>query len=70
MAIYKDVQTYVKEKYNISIKTCWIAHMKEIYGLKPKTSPNRIDVNKRKYPCPEDKKEIILEAFREVKWID
>ncbi len=70
MVTYKDIQIYVKEKYNISIKTCWIAHMKEVCDLKPKISPNRINVNKRKYPCPEDKQEIVLEAFREVKWID
>lgn len=70
IATYKDIQNYIKEKYNISIKTCWIAHMKEVCGLKPRMSSNRIDTNKRKYPCPEDKQEIVLEAFRQAKWID
>lgn len=70
MATYEDIQKFVKVKYNISIKTCWIAHMKEVCGLKPRTSPNRIDINKRKYPCPKDKQGIVLEAFKEFKWID
>lgn len=29
MAIYKEIQEYVKEKYNITVQTCWIAHMKK-----------------------------------------
>ncbi|MBL3518946.1 hypothetical protein H0A43_00470 [Arcobacter lanthieri] len=30
---YKMVQEDIKSKYNITIKTCWIAHVKEMYGL-------------------------------------
>lgn len=67
---YNDIQDYVKEKYNITIKDCWVAHVKEICGLSPKPSPNRIDIKKRKYPCPEDKQEIVIEAFKKVGWID
>ena len=44
------------------VKTCWIAHAKEIYGLPIKNSPNRIS-NSRKYPCPSDKINSIKEAF-------
>lgn len=32
MATYKEIQQYVKLKYGFTPKTCWIAHMKEMYG--------------------------------------
>jgi len=32
MATYKAIQNYIKDKYNCSIKTCWIADMKEQCG--------------------------------------
>ncbi|MFD3157953.1 hypothetical protein ACFIJ5_13945 [Haloimpatiens sp. FM7330] len=64
MATYKQIQEYIKATYGFTVKTCWIAHMKEVCGLKRKDSPNRKDPNKRVYPCPENKKKFIREAFR------
>lgn len=63
MATYKEIQNYIKEKYDVVIKTCWIAHMKEQCGLPLRKSPNRKDSNKREYPCPDNKREMIIEAF-------
>lgn len=37
MATYKEIQEYIEKKYNISVKTCWIADMKEYHGL-----PNKL----------------------------
>lgn len=62
MATHKDIQKYIKIQYGYEVKTCWIAHTKEIYGLPVKKSPNRIS-NSRKYPCPSDKINSIKEAF-------
>lgn len=64
MATYKEIQEYIKVTYGSTIKTCWIAHMKELCGLKRKDAINRKDTNKRVYPCPEDKQEFIREAFK------
>lgn len=63
MATYKEIQQYVKSKYGCCIKTCWIAHMKELSGIKVKISHRRYDKNVRTNPCPENKKEYIKEAF-------
>ncbi len=63
MATYKDIQEWVKEEYGFSIKTCWIADMKEECGLKPKKASNRKE-EKRQYPCPSDKKDQIKNAFK------
>lgn len=53
---YKMVQEDIKSKYNITIKTCWIAHVKEMYGLIKK------NLN-RKYPCPEQHIEKIAKSL-------
>lgn len=55
MATYKEIQQYVKNKYGYSVKTCWIAHMKELSGIKVKVSHRRYDENVRTNPCPENK---------------
>ncbi len=69
MATYKEIQDYIKYNYKTSVKSCWIAHMKEKRGLKISNSPNRIDPDKRKYPCPEDKQEMIIETFKKFEMI-
>lgn len=33
MATYNEIKEYVLNKYNINIQTCWIAHVKEKFGL-------------------------------------
>lgn len=63
MATYKEIQSYVKEKYGFLPKTCWIAHMKEVCGIPVKNSPNRISPDNRKKPCPPEKMEYIKDAF-------
>jgi hypothetical protein len=69
MATYKELQKYVKEKYNCIIETCWIAHMKELQGLNPKIAPNRKSKNYRVNPCPEHIKPLIINAFKYYKMI-
>ena len=33
MTTYKQLQDYIKTKYQVTVKTCWIAHAKEQLGL-------------------------------------
>lgn len=63
MATYKQIQEYVKDNYGFVPKTCWIAHMKEIYGIYVKNAPNRISPDNREKPCPIDKQKYIKKAF-------
>ena len=57
MATYSEITNYIKNKHNINVKTCWIAHVKELNGL--------IDKNdNRQYPCPNELIPIIEEAFK------
>ncbi len=55
MATYKEIIDYVFLNYGYRPKTCWIAHVKELNGLKVRKSNNRIDIENRKYPCPANK---------------
>lgn len=64
MATYKQIQEYEKDNYGYTAKTCWIAHMKEVFGLQPRMSPRRHSPHKRVHPCPEAKQQDICEAFR------
>ena len=66
MATYREIQNYVREEFNVSVKTCWIAHVKELNGLSLRKAPNRISRNTRVYPCPTDKQLIIEKAMVEL----
>ncbi|MGB2841115.1 MAG: hypothetical protein WBC40_01340 [Halobacteriota archaeon] len=63
MATYKMIQEWVKRNYGITVKTCWIAHVKEMCGLETRKAPNRFDENERMNPCPPNKIEPIKQAF-------
>lgn len=61
---YKEIQLIYRDKYNSSIKTCWIADVKRKMGL-----PVRIAYNRKydtpKYLCPEDKFEKIRDIIKQ-----
>jgi len=64
MATYKQIQDYVKGTHNRTVKTCWIAHCKELKKLPVKRAPNR-ESDKRQVPCEsEEMKQAIFNAFR------
>ena len=65
MATYYQIQEYIKKKYGYSVKTCWIADVKEQCGLNPRIAPNREVISKRKHPCPDEKIKSIKDAFKE-----
>lgn len=62
MATYAEIQDYVRRRCGFTPKTCWIAHCKELAGLPLGAAPNRD--GERKVPCPVDKRESIMRAFR------
>ena len=64
MATYKQIQDFVRSKHGYTVKTCWIAHVKDMCGLEPRVAPNRLKENYRSNPCPLDKVEPIKETLR------
>jgi hypothetical protein len=64
MATYRQIQDYVKRQDGFVPKSCWIAHVKEMLGLKPRVSPRRYDSKVRQVSCPPDRVKPIQEALR------
>jgi len=64
VATYKQIQDCVKREYGYTVKTCWIAHVKELCGLDPRVAPNRGSNEHRSNPCPPEKVAAIKEGFR------
>jgi len=64
---YAEIDEYVRKKHGRSVKSCWIAHAKEICGLNPRRSSRR--KGRRLIPCPDEKLVWIKDAFRYFKMI-
>lgn len=64
MATYNQIQDFVKSKRGYIVKTCWIAHVKDVCGLQPRVAPNRESERRRRNLCPPEKVDSIEEAFR------
>jgi hypothetical protein len=56
MVTYRKIQEYVMANFGFVPKTCWIAHVLSDYGMTHGAAPNRIDANRRKVPCPSEKR--------------
>lgn len=69
MGTYKQIQEYIKDKYGITVKTCWIADVKEKHNIVGKPAHNRKDQNCREHPCPKEHVAKIEEAFKYFKLI-
>jgi hypothetical protein len=63
MATYRDIAREVKIRAGFVPKTCWMAQVMEMLGLKLRRAPNRIDLGERKYPCPPEKIPAIIAAL-------
>lgn len=59
--ICKDVMARHRTKF---IQDCWIAHVKELNGLKPRQSHNRQSADVRVKPCPSDMRPLIEASMR------
>ena len=64
MATYRDIQEDVRRRYGRAIKTCWIAHVKELNGLDLRPAPNRLSAAKRVNPCPPEVRPLIEDSMR------
>jgi len=64
MATYREIQDDIQKNHGQSVKTCWIAHVKELNGLSLRMAANRLSPSARKYPCPENMRPLIEESMR------
>ena len=61
MATYKQIQDDLRAWHSRAVKTCWIAHVKELNGFSMRAASNRRSPNSREYPCP-PKMKVLIEA--------
>jgi hypothetical protein len=66
MPTYKAIQGEVRAKNGFTPKTCWIAHAFELSGRRLRHSWNRSDHGVRKYLCPPEKLQAVLDAIGEI----
>lgn len=64
MATYREIQDDIRKIEGRTVKTCWIAHVKELNGLATRTAPNRRDARERVYPCPPEIRSLIEASMR------
>jgi hypothetical protein len=64
VATYAQIQEYVKSRHGCTVKTCWIAHVKELNTLPVRRAANRLSPGRRANPCPPSKRPLIEEAMR------
>jgi len=62
LTTYKQIQEYVAKKYGVTVKTCWIADVKDTHGLVKRPAPSR--KGERKNPCPLKYRDMIEDALR------
>jgi hypothetical protein len=69
VATYSEIEDYVRERYGYCLKSCWIAHVKADHGLTRRIAHNRASSQRRKHPCPDDKRPAIEHALRHFRMI-
>ena len=65
VATYRDVIACVERQHGFTPKTCWIAHCKELSGVRVRRAWNRLG-NLREEPCPPRKRAAIIACMVEV----
>jgi hypothetical protein len=63
MSTYRDVAAEMRIGAGFVPKTCWIAYVLELPGVKLRRAPNRIKHDERKHPCPPEKIPAIIAAL-------
>jgi hypothetical protein len=63
MPTYREIVKEVKISAGFTPKSCWIAHVLELLGVKLRRAPNRINPEVRKHLCPPEKMSAIIAAL-------
>ncbi len=64
MATYAQIQDDIKGRHGYTVKTCWIAHVKELNGLPMRKASNRVSSSIRQVPCPSEVRPVIEASMR------
>ena len=68
-ATYAEIKKWIKEQYNVSVSSLYIAQCKDECGFEKRENFNTGAEGHKVPNCPEEKKKLILEAFKHFKMI-
>lgn len=68
-ATYAEIKSWIKEQYNVSVSSLYIAQCKDECGFEKRENYNLGAEGHRVPTCPEEKRELILEAFKHFRMI-
>ena len=68
-ATYAEIKAWIKKQYNVSVSSLYIAQCKDECGFEKRDNYNK-GIEGHKVPnCPEEKRELIMKAFKHFKMI-
>lgn len=68
-ATYAEIKAWIKKQYNVSVSSLYIAQCKDECGFEKRENYNIGAEGHRVPTCPEEKRELILEAFKHFRMI-
>lgn len=68
-ATYAEIKKWIKEQYNVSVPSLYIAQCKDECGFEKRDNYNKGAEGHKVPNCPEEKKKLILEAFKHFRMI-
>ena len=68
-ATYAEIKKWIKEQYNVSVSSLYIAQCKDACGFEKRQNFNTGAEGHKVPNCPAEKRELIMNAFRHFKMI-
>lgn len=68
-ATYAEIKKWIKEQYNVSVSSLYIAQCKDACGFEKRDNYNKGVEGHRVTNCPAEKRELIMKAFKHFKMI-
>ena len=68
-ATYAEIKKWIKEQYNVSVSSLYIAQVKDKLGFEKRDNYNKGAEGHKVPNCPAEKRELIMKAFKHFKMI-
>ena len=68
-ATYAEIKKWIKEQYNVSVSSLYIAQCKDECGFEKRENYNKGAEGHKVPNCPAEKRELIMKAFKHFKMI-
>lgn len=68
-ATYAEIKSWIKKQYNVSVSSLYIAQCKDECGFEKRENYNTGAEGHKVPQCPDEKRELILEAFKHFRMI-